>query len=144
MLHKIIIKIYVCLELTSSCILLFKGVSCEPGEVVFGCVLDWDFDKKLVVVSLAPELVAERKAVEAHKRKQKKVELLKIVLTKLGNTKVLDIRSVTSHTAVTCVVTQHSLKVVFMLHACRFCRTFFFSSLDCWQSVFLSKFSEEY
>ena len=111
---------------------------------MFGCVLDWDFDKKLVVVSLAPELVAARRAVEAHKGKQKKVELLKIVLTKLGNTKVLDIRSVTSHTAVTCVVTQHSLKVLLMLHACRFCRTFFFSSLDCWQSVFLSKFSEEY
>lgn len=71
-----------------SCFLLFKGVSCEPGEVVFGCVLDWDFDKKFVLVSLNSELVAERKAVEAHKGKQKKVELLKIVLTKRGNTMV--------------------------------------------------------
>ena len=75
-------------ELTLSCFLLFKGVSCERDEVVFGCVLDWDFDKKLVLVSLNPELVAERKAVEAHKGKQKKVELLKIVLTKRGKTKV--------------------------------------------------------
>ncbi|KAL9983734.1 hypothetical protein ACROYT_G005955 [Oculina patagonica] len=53
---------------------LAKGVSCEPGEVVFGCVLDWDFDKKLLLVSLNPELVAERKAVDTHKGKQKKVK----------------------------------------------------------------------
>lgn len=71
-----------------SCFLLFKGVSCEPGEVVFGCVLDWDFEKKFVLVSLNSELVAERKAVEAHKGKQKKVELLMILLTKRGNTMV--------------------------------------------------------
>lgn len=66
-----------------------KGVSCEPGEVVYGCLLDWDFDKKIVVVSLTPELVAERKAVEAHKGKQKKVELFKVVLTKCEKIKVL-------------------------------------------------------
>jgi len=52
---------------------LFQGVSCEPGEVVFGCVLDWNFDKKLVCVSLIPELVAQRKAAESQKAKQKKV-----------------------------------------------------------------------
>lgn len=57
------------------CLLLsFLGVSCEPGEVVFGCVLDWDFDKKLVLVSLNPELVGKRKDVETHKEKQKKVD----------------------------------------------------------------------
>ena len=59
--------------------LLFKGVSCNPGEVVFGCVLDWDLDKKLVLVSLTPEIAAERKAVQDHKGRQKKVKLLKIV-----------------------------------------------------------------
>nr|XP_058962333.1 protein RRP5 homolog [Pocillopora verrucosa] len=53
---------------------LAKGVSCEPGEVVFGCVLDWDFDKKCVIVSLNPELVAERKAVETQKEKQKRLK----------------------------------------------------------------------
>ena len=58
---------------------------------MFGCVLDWDFDKKLVVVSLIPELVAERKAVEAHKGKQKKVKLLKIVLTKCENSKAVQV-----------------------------------------------------
>jgi len=52
---------------------LAKGVSCEPGEVVFGCVLDWDLDKKLVCFSLIPELVAQRKAVESLKAKQKKL-----------------------------------------------------------------------
>lgn len=57
---------------------------------MYGCVLDWDFDKKLVVVSLTPELVAERKAVEVHKGKQKKVELFKVVLTKCKKIKVLD------------------------------------------------------
>ena len=72
-------------ELTSPGFRLFKGVSSNQGEVVFGCVLDWDLDKKLVVVSLSPELVAERKAVVAHKGKQKKVKLLKIVLTKRRN-----------------------------------------------------------
>ena len=57
------------------CLLLsLLGVSCEPGEVVFGCVLDWDFDKKLVLVSLNPELVGKRKAVENHPEKQKKVD----------------------------------------------------------------------
>lgn len=40
---------------------------------MFGCVLDWDFDKKCVIVSLNPELVAERKAVETQKEKQKRV-----------------------------------------------------------------------
>ena len=57
---------------------------------MYGCVLDWDFDKKLVVVSLTPELVAERKAVEARKGKQKKVELFKVVLTKCKKIEVLD------------------------------------------------------
>lgn len=90
-------------ELTSPCFLLFKGVSCNPGEVVFGCVLDWDLKKKVVLVSLTPELVAERKAVEDHKGKQKKVKLLKIE----------DACSVRSHTA---VVIQYSLQVSLMLH----------------------------
>ena len=103
-------------ELTSSCFLLFEGVSCEPGEIVFGCVLDWNLNKKLVVVSLTPELVAERKAVEAHKGKQKKVKVLKIVLTKWGNVKVEDTCCVRSYTAVTCFVAQHSLQVSLMLH----------------------------
>lgn len=80
---------------------------------MYGCVLDWDFDKKLVVVSLTPELVAERKAVEAHKGKQKKVELFKVVLTKCkksqGSRRML---CEISYTAVTCVVTQHSLQVL--------------------------------
>ncbi|KAJ7376225.1 hypothetical protein OS493_036048 [Desmophyllum pertusum] len=58
---------------------LAKGVSCEPGEVVFGCVLDWNLDKKLVMVSLNPELVAERKAVESHKGKQKKLKSGRII-----------------------------------------------------------------
>ena len=40
---------------------------------MFGCVLDWDFDKKLVYVSLIPELVTQRKAVESQKASQKKV-----------------------------------------------------------------------
>lgn len=40
---------------------------------MFGCVLDWDFDKKCAIVSLNPELVAERKAVETQKEKQKRV-----------------------------------------------------------------------
>lgn len=102
-------------ESMSSCFLLFKGVSCEPGEVVFGCVLDWDLDKKLVVVSLTPELVAERKAVEVHKGKQKKVKLLMIVRTKRGNVKVEDTCSVRSYTAVTYIVTQDSLQVSLML-----------------------------
>ena len=99
-------------ELTSPCFLLFTGVSCNPGEVVFGCVLDWDLGKKLVLVSLTPELVAERKAVDTHKGKQKKVKLLKIVLAKREIAKVEDTCSV----AVTCVVTQHSLQVSLMLY----------------------------
>lgn len=103
----------VCPELTSPCFLLFKGVSCNPGEVVFGCVLDWDLKKKLVLVSLTPELVAERKAVEDHKGKQKKVKLLKIMLTKREIAKVEDACSVRSHTA---VVIQCSLQVSLMLH----------------------------
>ena len=83
---------------------------------MFGCVLDWDLDKKYLVVSLTPELVAERKAVEAHKGKQKKVKLFKIVLAKRGNTKVEDTCCVRSYTAVTvCVVTQHSLQVSLIL-----------------------------
>ena len=55
--------------------------------MVFGCVLDWDFNKKLVLVSLNPELVAERKAVETHKGKQKKVHYrsTEVVITKGGN-----------------------------------------------------------
>ena len=102
-------------ELTSPCFVLFKGVSCNPGEVVFGCVLDWDLDKKLVLVSLTPELVAERKAVEAHKGKQKKVKLLKIVLAKRRNAKVEDTCSVRPYSAFGCVVTQHSLQISLML-----------------------------
>ncbi|XP_022789365.1 protein RRP5 homolog [Stylophora pistillata] len=53
---------------------LAKGVSCEPGEVVCGCVLDWDFDKKCVIVSLNPQLVAKRKAVETQNKTQKKLK----------------------------------------------------------------------
>lgn len=48
--------------------------------MVFGCVLDWNLDKKLVLVSLNPELVAERKTMETQKGKQKKVNPLKFVL----------------------------------------------------------------
>ncbi|CAH3149742.1 unnamed protein product, partial [Porites evermanni] len=53
---------------------LAKGVSCDPGEVVFGCVLDWDFDKKVVFISLNPQLVAQRKTVNSQKVKQKKLK----------------------------------------------------------------------
>lgn len=57
-------------------IVVFQGVSCEPGEVVFGCVLDWDFDKKILHVSLNAELVAQRKTARSQKTKQKKVTLI--------------------------------------------------------------------
>ena len=65
-------------------VMYFQGVSCEPGEVVFGCVLDWDFDKKLVNVSLNPELVAQRKAAGSPKTKQKKVSTLNFVTFSLN------------------------------------------------------------
>lgn len=56
-------------ELMLFCFLLFKGVSCNLGEVVFGCVLDWDLKKKVVLVFLILELVVERKVVEDYKGK---------------------------------------------------------------------------
>ena len=40
---------------------------------MFGCVLDWDFDKKFVMVSLNPDLVTNRKAAGTQKEKQNKV-----------------------------------------------------------------------
>ena len=56
-----------------SLFVFIEGVSCDPGEVVFGCVLDWDFDKKVVFISLNQQLVAQRKTVNSQKVKQKKV-----------------------------------------------------------------------
>ena len=53
-----------------------EGVSCDPGEVVFGCVLDWDFDKKLVFISLNPQLVAQQKTGNSQKVKLKKVTFI--------------------------------------------------------------------
>ena len=52
--------------------------------MVFGCVLDWDFDKKLVHVSLNPELVAQRKAAGSQKTKEKKVSTLNFVTFSLN------------------------------------------------------------
>ena len=57
-----------------------KGVSCEVGEIVFGCVLDWDLDKEWVVVSLNPQMVAEKKSMESRKGKVKKVTIPLLIL----------------------------------------------------------------
>ncbi|XP_068709241.1 protein RRP5 homolog [Montipora foliosa] len=51
---------------------LATGVSCEVGDVVFGCALDWDLDKKMVHVSLNPGFVKQQKAaVSSPKTKHK-------------------------------------------------------------------------
>ena len=55
-------------------VFVHKGVSCQPGEIVFGCVLDRDLDRKLVYVSLIPDIVKWSKAAaESGKSTQKKV-----------------------------------------------------------------------
>ena len=55
-------------------VFVYKGVSCQPGEIVFGCVLDCDLDRKLVYVSLIPDIVKQSKAAaESQKSTQKKV-----------------------------------------------------------------------
>ena len=55
-------------------VFVYKGVSCQPGEIVFGCVLDCDLDKELVYVSLIPDIVKRSKAAaESGKSTQKKV-----------------------------------------------------------------------
>ncbi|XP_015771536.1 PREDICTED: protein RRP5 homolog [Acropora digitifera] len=54
---------------------LAKGVSCQPGEIVFGCVLDCDLDRELVYVSLIPDIVKRSKAAaESGKSTQKKLK----------------------------------------------------------------------
>ena len=55
-------------------VFVYKGVSCQPGEIVFGCVLDCDLDRELVYVSLIPDIVKRSKAAaESGKSTQKKV-----------------------------------------------------------------------
>ncbi|XP_044173478.1 protein RRP5 homolog [Acropora millepora] len=54
---------------------LAKGVSCQPGEIVFGCVLDCDLDRELVYVSLIPDIVKQSKAAaESGKSTRKKLK----------------------------------------------------------------------
>ena len=53
--------------------LFHEGVSCEVGDVVFGCALDWDLDKKMVHVSLNPGFVKQQKAAVSSPKTKHKV-----------------------------------------------------------------------